>query len=227
MEKKEHYRNILPHFQQPGQAYFITWCLQNSIPPRALERYTQKLDELKTEIEDAQKRDPKNQTLIDLLRQDYHLIRKKYAKAYDDLLHLQTVPEINISKPESTTIIAEALRFFENRKLKNYAFCIMPNHVHWVFETYGTDDKGLPAYLQDIMQSVKRHTSNMINKLEIRSGTLWQKESFDTTIRDRIHLYNAIKYTVNNPVAAHLVEKPEDWPGTWIDSVYSYILNEQ
>ena len=26
-EKKEFHRNNLPHFQQPGQAYFVTWNL--------------------------------------------------------------------------------------------------------------------------------------------------------------------------------------------------------
>ena len=50
MPYKEHYRHILPHYQQPGQAYFMTWCLKNSIPPKALARYTKKLKELKTEI---------------------------------------------------------------------------------------------------------------------------------------------------------------------------------
>src|SRR5659263_575603 len=28
MEKKEFHRHYLPHFQQPGQAYFVTWSLK-------------------------------------------------------------------------------------------------------------------------------------------------------------------------------------------------------
>ena len=50
MEKKESYRHILPHFQQPGQAYFVTWNLQEAIPKKALVRYTQKLEMLKLQI---------------------------------------------------------------------------------------------------------------------------------------------------------------------------------
>ena len=42
MEKKEFYRHDLPHFQQPGQAYFITWCLNDAIPAKALLSYKKK-----------------------------------------------------------------------------------------------------------------------------------------------------------------------------------------
>ena len=211
---KEHYRHILPHFQQPGQAYFITWCLKNSVPPKALSRYTKKLEELKTEIENARKQ-KNNEQLIMLLEQDYSSVRRKYMKAFDDLLHLQTQPEINLSKPEYTEIISGALQFLENEKLRNYACCIMPNHVHWVFLTLEKDKDGLPVYVEDIMRSVKRHTANKINELENRKGALWQKESFDVTIRDEKHLYRTIEYTLNNPVAAGMVQNREEWKGSW------------
>jgi REP element-mobilizing transposase RayT len=92
----------------------------------------------------------------------------------------------------------------------------MPNHVHWVVKLFDKDSAGDPVYLQDILQSVKRHSSNKINKAENRSGTLWQKESFDTTIRNDKHLYYAIKYTLNNPVKAGLVSDWRDWKGTWV-----------
>lgn len=51
--------------------------------------------------------------------------------------------------------------------------------------------------------------------MENRKGALWQKESFDKTIRDDKHLYRAIEYTLNNPVVAGLVKNREDWPGSW------------
>ena len=214
MPHNEHYHHILPHYQQPGQAYFMTWCLKNSVPPKALSRYTKKLEELKTEIENAHKQ-KNNQQLMMLLEQDYRSVRRQYMKAFDDLLHLQTEPVINLSKPEYTDIIAEALRFFENDKVINYTYCIMPNHVHWVFLTHEKDKKGLPVYVEDIMRSVKRHTANKINDLENRKGPLWQKESFDVTIRDDKHLYRAIEYTLNNPVVAGLVQIREDWAGSF------------
>ena len=104
---------------------------------------------------------------------------------------------------------------FEGTKIENYAFCIMPNHIHWVFRTFETDAEGNPVYLQDILQSVKRFSANRINEALKRKGSLWQKESLDTTIRDREHLHNAIEFTLNNPIKAGLVKSREEWSGNW------------
>ena len=41
MQKKEYYKHMLPHFQQPGQAYFVTWSLKDAIPAKAFKRYSQ------------------------------------------------------------------------------------------------------------------------------------------------------------------------------------------
>lgn len=48
--KKEFYRHALPHFQQPGQAYFITWSLKDAVLKKALKRYSDKLNELRLQI---------------------------------------------------------------------------------------------------------------------------------------------------------------------------------
>ncbi|NDP19937.1 MAG: hypothetical protein GZ091_02475 [Paludibacter sp.] len=214
MDKKEHYRHQLPHFQQSGQAYFVTWCLKDAIPPKALERYTIQIANLLTEI-DLAKKAKADDKFIAQLKLDYHLARKKYIKAFGDLLHLQEHSIVNLAKEANLAVVKEALTYWEGKRLENYAFCIMSNHVHWVFRLYEKDENDKPVYLQDIMQSVKRTSANKINKLENRTGALWQKESFDTTIRDDKHLYNAINYTINNPVAAGLVKNWWEWKGTW------------
>ena len=124
--------------------------------------------------------------------------------------------EIDMSHPENLKIISEALHFWEMKKLKNIAFSIMPNHVHWVLELFQDDENNKQVYLQDILQSVKRYTAKEINLREGRTGNLWQKESFDTTIRDEKHLYYAVKYTLNNPVNAGLVKNRDEWPGNFL-----------
>lgn len=53
MEKKEFHKANLPHFQQPGQAYFVTWNLQDAIPAKAMKDYTQKLKQLRNNIDNA------------------------------------------------------------------------------------------------------------------------------------------------------------------------------
>lgn len=262
MDKKEHYKHILPHFQQPGQAYFVTWCLKDAVPKKALKRYTSELDILQSQIrafdagagaggcgeffspeiiiavknrdtrEDSEiekhqlgaanfnRRIPKSRLKaatpdLEKLKMQYYSLRKKYIKAFDDLLDAEKNPKIDLSKPHNTEILVEALHFWEGKKLVNHAYSVMPNHIHWVFELLGKGEDGKPVYLQDVLQSVKRHTASQINKAEVRTGALWQKESFDTTIRDDKHLYYAIRYTLNNPVSAGLVKDWKDWPGTF------------
>ena len=215
MEKKESYKHILPHFQHPGQSYFITWSLHEAIPKKALARYTSELEVLKSQIKYLEQQKKSDISEIEKIKQEYYSVRKQYIKAYDDLLDSDLNPKINLSKTENLEIMFRTLQFWEGQRLQNIAFTIMPNHVHWVVKLFDKDSKGKPVYLQDILQSVKRQSSNKINKAENRSGTLWQKESFDTTIRNDKHLYSAINYTLNNPVKAGLVSNWREWKGTW------------
>ncbi len=215
MEKKEFYRHNLPHFQQPGQEYFITWTLIDAIPPKALEFYTKHLKLIQEKI-DFEKINQAPEIILANLKMEHAVVKRKYIKAYDDLLHLQTKSIVNLTETTTREIVLETLLFWEGKRIENYAFCIMRNHVHWVLRLFEKDENDEPVYLQDLLHSVKRFSANKINKYEARTGALWQKESFDTTIRDEKHLYNAVKYTINNPVEAKLVTNWRDWNGTYI-----------
>jgi len=213
MEKNEFYRQNLPHFQQPGQDYFVTWCLIDAIPPKALAEYTDQLQLLYAQIQQF-KNQKVDDLILDSLKSEFNLTRRNYLKAFDDLLHLQKNSIVNLSKDSNRTILMNSLTYWECKRIGNYAFTIMSNHVHWVFKLFDTDENGNTVYLEDILQYVKRYSATVINKIEGISGSLWQKESYDTTIRDDAHLYNAIDYTINNPVKAGLVENWYDWKGT-------------
>lgn len=214
MEKKEAYKHILPHFQQPGQAYFVTFCLWNAVAKGALTGYNHKLRELRLQIE-FRKRHQLFDQMFTELNKDYYLTRKRTINAYDDLMAQNTDRSIDLNKTALSVLIAEGLTFWADTKIENYAWCIMPNHVHWVFKTREKDEHGKPVYLSDIMESVKKNTARKINRVLGREGHLWQKESFDTTIRDHKHLYRTIEYTLNNPVKAQFTNDRHLWPGTW------------
>lgn len=262
--KKESYRHNLPHFQQPGQAYFVTWILKDAVPKRALVSYSKQLEDLKlktrSEVADSELQQnltnpiaadrnplrpvkitdwnppfldeeaggisahpdeitgrnlPHSERIVEL-KQEYQEVRKKYIHAYNQLLDQAQTVSIDLSQSSITDMLRETLLFWENVKLRNYAFCIMPNHVHWVFTVFEKDSNGKPVYLQDIMYSVKRFSAGRINKLLGRKGAVWQKESFDTTIRDNKHLYHAVKYTLDNPVNAGFVADRGNWPGNFL-----------
>ncbi|HHT22545.1 MAG TPA: hypothetical protein GXZ87_04425 [Bacteroidales bacterium] len=214
MEKKEYYRGNLPHFQQPGQSYFVTWVLHDAIPIGSMAKLSLKLSEINEKIKKLIKQEISDPE-IPKLESIYKATRRKYILKTEEILHSKKDCSVDLSKPTNIEIIREALTHWENIRLKNYCFCIMPNHVHWVFDVFKTNEKDLLVYLQDIMHSVKLYSARRINELEGRKGTLWLDESFDITIRDRRHLYNSIEYTLNNPVKAGLVEKREDWRGNF------------
>ena len=120
MEKKEFHRHYLPHFQQPGQAYFVTWCLKDAVPTKALLSYTQKMELLKSQIRELGSAGL-SPSGVEKLEIEYYDVRRKYMKAYDDLLDTERNPSVNLSKPENTEIIMGSLKFYQGKKLNNCA----------------------------------------------------------------------------------------------------------
>ena len=80
MERKEVYRNNLPHFQQPGQSYFVTCCLKSAVPPKALSVYSIGLETLRNQITFFSEQHAP-QEKINSLKSEYQQMRKKYIKA--------------------------------------------------------------------------------------------------------------------------------------------------
>jgi putative transposase len=100
-----------------------------------------------------------------------------------------------------------ALAAFEHG-LEIHAFCCLGNHHHAVV----TD------FLAEVPDFAKQFHTNLargMNKELRRGGPFW-----DATVSySAVHLVDAeavldkIVYTILNPVAARLVERPEEWPG--------------
>jgi len=58
--------------------------------------------------------------------------------------------------------------------------------------------------LEKILQQWKGSSARSINLMLNQIGTLWQRESFDSIIRDPVHLYRVIQYIGRNPTKAGL-----------------------
>jgi REP element-mobilizing transposase RayT len=99
------------------------------------------------------------------------------------------------------SIIENALLYgdFSRHLYHLYAWIIMPNHVHVVFEPQIT----LPA----VMHWLKGRTGRIANRLLGRTGLpFWQDESYDHWIRSTKELEDVIAYVESNPVNAGLAE---------------------
>jgi putative transposase len=103
-------------------------------------------------------------------------------------------------------VVQNALRYFDGQRYELITWCVMPNHVHTIFTPMnGHQPDG-------ILHSWKSYTSHAINKLLNRSGTLWERESFDHLIRSMGSLERLIRYTEANPVEAGLCGHADEWP---------------
>ena len=85
------------------------------------------------------------------------------------------------------------------------AWCLMDNHVHLILVPANAD--GLRAALGE----AHRRYTRAINFREGWRGYLFQGR-FASYPMDDAHLIAAIRYVENNPVAARIVERAEDWP---------------
>jgi putative transposase len=110
-----------------------------------------------------------------------------------------------LARPANAEIVQPSLLHDDGVRYALGAWCIMPTHVHVLAELR------FDATLADIVQTWKSATSHAINKREGRTGRLWRREYFDRFMRSDEQFANTVTYIENNPVAAGLCEKPENW----------------
>ncbi len=101
--------------------------------------------------------------------------------------------------------VEQAICFYDAKRYRVIAWCIMPNHVHAIIEILAG------WFLADIMHSWKSYSAHSANKILHRSGKFWFPEYFDRFIRNSEHLAIAVEYVENNPVKAGLVAAKEEW----------------
>jgi REP element-mobilizing transposase RayT len=102
-----------------------------------------------------------------------------------------------------------------------YAAVVMPDHVHLLLSPL-RDENGWPFPLVDILQCLKGATAHRINKLLRSSGPVWEEESFDHVLRSHEGLKNKCEYIRQNPVAARLVLRPEDYMWLWVSPEFGF-----
>jgi len=107
---------------------------------------------------------------------------------------------------ENAAIVEHCLLHDDGERYALAAWCVMPTHVHVLIEHL--DDTALAA----IVQTWKSTSAHAINKRAQRRGSLWRREYFDRFMRTGAQFEATVAYIENNPVAAHLCERPADWP---------------
>jgi putative transposase len=110
-----------------------------------------------------------------------------------------------LAQPEIAARAEAALRYFDRQRYQLLAWVVMPNHVHVLVRIRETP-------LAQVLQSWKRFIARQANKLLRRQGPFWEREYWDTYMREEQQLVRARRYTEQNPPKAGLVRQARDWP---------------
>ena len=162
----------------------ITFRLADALPRELIETWKQELEIDRLTPAD----DPR---MIDL--------RRKIDR-YEDAGHGSCV----LRDQRVASVVEDALLFFDGKRYRLIAWCVMPNHVHAMIEMCG-----IP--LAALLHSWKSFTAKEINKLLGTTGPLWFEEYHDRFIRDETHFHNAVAYIEKNPVKAALCAEAHEW----------------
>ena len=90
---------------------------------------------------------------------------------------------------------------------KVYAYCLMTNHVHLI-----VDPGDNPEHLGMLMKRVAGRQTRYVNRLEGRSGTLWEGRYKSSPIEDDNYLLACCRYIDLNPLQAGMCATGEEYP---------------
>jgi REP element-mobilizing transposase RayT len=66
------------------------------------------------------------------------------------------------------------------------------------------------------MKSLKGYTARQANLHLRRTGQFWEEESYDHEVRDGAEFGRIVRYILNNPVKAGLVQHWSEWPWNYV-----------
>jgi carbamoylphosphate synthase large subunit/REP element-mobilizing transposase RayT len=173
-------RRNLPHWEQDGTTYFVTFRLADAVPAELAAEWREELQtwrQFHPEPWDTK---------------TAHDYQKRFFHDREQWLD-QGHGTCTLRNPAVSESVAEALRHFDGERYHLDVFVVMPNHVHALVQP-------LPGYsLKDITRSWKSFTAREINKRVGRSGALWMEESFDRIVRNSDELARYRNYIISNP----------------------------
>jgi len=193
----------LPHLERQNGTYFVTLRLAGSVPKLIIEGW-------KSEREDIQqnaKRQNRQHTKYEKERLNY-----LYSKRIENYLD-EGYGDCWLKNPKIAQLVIETLKYFDRKRYSLHAWCIMPNHVHVVFNVISTGPESL-SDLSPILHSWKSFTAHKANIILSREGKFWQDEYYDHLIVSDEEFAHFVHYTLNNPVKARFCKDWFEWRWT-------------
>lgn len=192
------YTRHLPHWRQEGATYFVTFRLNDALPPDRLRE----LVELKRRWELANP-GPKTEAKWEKYGRE---VTARIEEWLDDGYGSSYFRE-----PQHAELLANAMRHYHETRCEVRCFVVMPNHAHAIMKPLGNNA------LEQTLGLIKGFVSHEINEYYGTTGANWEQESYDRIIRDLTHLENVIRYIENNGPKAKL---PRTQYLPWIDPTW-------
>ena len=186
----------LPHWEQSGATYFVTFRLADALPATVIEQIRAERDDIVNTAARLGR---------DLSDDELHRLQELQTVKMDQFLNAGH-GACWLRRDDCAKVLADALNHFDRERYDLAAWCVMPNHVHVLV-------RPLFAYtLQEILHSWKSFTAKKCLELVGRTGAFWQEEYFDRIVRDEAEFERFVGYIAANPVDAGL----KDW--AWVNT---------
>jgi alanyl-tRNA synthetase/REP element-mobilizing transposase RayT len=135
------------------------------------------------------------------------------------MVTFSTVNRQQLSPAERDMVMKSILHAHEHRQVQLYAACVMPDHVHLLFEPQikEQDQEEKPVFwpLSEILQGIKSASAHNINQTSGRKGQVWDKESMDRMIRGDSDMAEKFQYICRNPWDGGVVPLTENYKWLW------------
>jgi putative transposase len=158
MDREVVRRRDLPHWDVPGAAYFVTTCLDGSIPAQGL------LDLARFRADLHQRSRPKD------LTEEAWRIRcwKQGFVRLESWLDDRPARRV-LTNHSLACVVVKSLLHFAGERYDLCAYVVMPSHLHWVFQPRSQwvetlVDDGRTAR-ERIIYSLNRFTATACNRL--------------------------------------------------------------
>jgi len=187
-------RGYLPHWEVDNGCYFITYRLADSLPRAVVQTLRKEYAAAKRGLAGGHK----------LTLHQRSQLSEWFQRRLDDFLN-EGRGACHLKVAGVAECVIEGWQYFDGARYDLLAWCVMPNHVHVIAQLFEGGD------LDSVLHSWKSYTAKEANRIVKRSGTFWWREYYDHCIRDHDELGRSIRYVVENPAKAGLI----DWPYVW------------
>ena len=108
----------------------------------------------------------------------------------------------------ATAILSAARWYHEHGKWRLALFLVMPDHLHFIAQFPDGDGGHAGRVTLPMVALIQQFKSYLVRAYGIR----FQRDFFDTRLRDDAHFAEKCEYVLGNPVRKGLCATPEEWP---------------